>query len=152
MLHLIPICVNRCARQRERLRYAKHEEAMEASASIAQAAPALRGFRVLELTVASMCEPSRGRVGNIGNMSSGVPFSEQQNDPRHRDEAARTRNIFIEKRSKGRAPRLNLVCWKCGELARLKAIEAFPFTKGVTEAVYKCLRCGSEIRHALPHG
>ena len=99
-----------------------------------------------------MREPSRSRVGKIDNMSPGVTCSQRQNAPCHRDEAAGARDVVIEKRGKGRAPRLNLVCWKCGELARLKAIEAFPFTKGVTEAVYKCPRCGIEIRHALPHG
>ena len=95
-----------------------------------------------------------------GNLSPGATFSQRQNDHRQniitaerlRDEAATAMDVFIEKRGKGRAPRLNLVCWKCGELAGLKAIEAFPFTKGVTEAVYQCLRCGTEMIHALPHG
>jgi C4-type Zn-finger protein len=49
-------------------------------------------------------------------------------------------------------PRLNLACWKCGELARLKSIRALPFSKGVSEATYECAKCGTEIKRTLTRG
>jgi hypothetical protein len=54
-----------------------------------------------------------------------------------------------EGRSGPARPRINVICWNCGELARLKTIEAFPFTKGITEATYKCLKCGTDMKQAL---
>jgi hypothetical protein len=46
-------------------------------------------------------------------------------------------------------PRITLTCSNCGALARLKMIEAFPFTKGVTEATYKCPECDLETKRAV---
>jgi hypothetical protein len=46
-------------------------------------------------------------------------------------------------------PRVTLTCSNCGARARLKMIEAFPFTRGVTEATYKCPECGLETKRAV---
>jgi RNase P subunit RPR2 len=46
-------------------------------------------------------------------------------------------------------PRVTLTCSNCDALARLKMIEAFTFTKSVTEATYKCLECGFETKRAV---
>jgi hypothetical protein len=45
-------------------------------------------------------------------------------------------------------PRLTVLC-DCGELARLKEINAYPFTQGTTVAAYECSGCGNETKRTI---
>jgi hypothetical protein len=44
---------------------------------------------------------------------------------------------------------LTLDCEGCCAPARLKLINAYPFTKGVTEATYACSSCGHTMKLAV---
>jgi uncharacterized Zn finger protein len=46
-------------------------------------------------------------------------------------------------------PFLSLICDCCGSAARLKVINHYPFTKGMTEATYECSACGSIMLRSL---
>jgi hypothetical protein len=61
------------------------------------------------------------------------------------DNQKNTETVVDKDDTRSTRPRLNVVCANCRGLARLKGIEAFPFTKGIVQATYRCLTCGMDM-------